>query len=190
MDVGPPCPPIFIRENNVVFFLCGLLTGGEKNWHVRVFWLTAPLCLAISYLSCFAGKKSWHVNQGTTKELYKNKIKKTWTCQWEKTVSLRRIFNTDCVPMLVCMMGFETSKPLKQTNEVAQSTCKNSVCPRNSPQPCLDPPKSEWHDGQRRINEAGKCIRENTAFRTKFRGGIRVQACHAAVSIEFAYLAA
>ncbi len=30
----------------------------------------------------------------------------------------------------------------------------------NWPQPCLDPPKSKWHDGQRRINEAGKCIRE------------------------------
>ncbi len=43
------------------------------------------------------------------------------------------------------------------------------------------PPKSEWHDGQRQINEAGKCIRENAALRTKFRGGVRVQACHAAV---------
>ncbi len=32
--------------------------------------------------------------------------------------------------------------------------CRNSVCSRNSPQPCLDPPKSKWHDGQRRINEA------------------------------------
>ncbi len=47
--------------------------------------------------------------------------------------------------------------------------------------------KSEWHDGQRRIIEAGKCIRENTALRTKFRGGVRVQACHAAGSIEFAF---
>ncbi len=56
-----------------------------------------------------------------------------------------------------------------------------SVCSKNSPQPCLDPPKSEWHDGQRQINEAGKCIMENTALRTKFRGGVRVQACHAAV---------
>ncbi len=43
------------------------------------------------------------------------------------------------------------------------------------------PPESDWHDGQRQINEAGKCIRENTALRTKFRGGVRVQACHAAV---------
>ncbi len=43
------------------------------------------------------------------------------------------------------------------------------------------PPKSEWHDGQRQINETGKCIRENTALRTKFRGGVRVQACHVAV---------
>ncbi len=34
---------------------------------------------------------------------------------------------------------------------------------------------------------AGKCIRENTALRTKFRGGVRVQACHAAVSLEFAF---
>ncbi len=50
-----------------------------------------------------------------------------------------------------------------------------------APQPCLDPPKSKWHDGQRQINEAGKCIRENTVLRTKFRGGVRVQACHAAV---------
>ncbi len=57
--------------------------------------------------------------------------------------------------------------------------CRNSVCSRTSPQPCLDPPKSEWHNGQRQINEAGKCIRENTALRTKFRGGVRVQACHA-----------
>ncbi len=48
-------------------------------------------------------------------------------------------------------------------------------------------PKSEWHDGQRRINEAGKCTRENMALRTKFRGGVRVQACHAAVCIEFAF---
>ncbi len=31
--------------------------------------------------------------------------------------------------------------------------------------------KSEWHDGQRRIIEAVKCIRENTALRTKFRSG-------------------
>ncbi len=65
--------------------------------------------------------------------------------------------------------------------------CKNSVCSRNSPQPCLDPHKSEWHDGQRQINEAGKCIRENTAWRTKFRGGARVEACQAAVWIEFAF---
>ncbi len=66
-------------------------------------------------------------------------------------------------------------------------SCKNSVCSRNSPQPCLDPPKSEWHDGQRQINEAGNCIRENTALRTKFRGGVWVQACHAAVWIEIVF---
>ncbi len=63
----------------------------------------------------------------------------------------------------------------------SDEVCKSSVCSRNSPQPCLDPPKSEWHDGQMQINEAGKCIRENTALRTKFRGDVRVQACHAAV---------
>ncbi len=61
--------------------------------------------------------------------------------------------------------------------------CRNSVCSRNSPQPCLGPPISKWHDGQRRINEVGKCIRENTAF----RGGVRVLACHAAVCIEFSF---
>ncbi len=59
--------------------------------------------------------------------------------------------------------------------------CKEPVCSTNSPQPCLDPPKSELHDGQRRINEAGKCSRENTSFWTILRGGVRVQACHAAV---------
>ncbi len=32
------------------------------------------------------------------------------------------------------------------------------VCSRNSPQQCLYPPKSEWHDGQIRINEVGKYI--------------------------------
>ncbi len=45
-------------------------------------------------------------------------------------------------------------------------------------------PKSEWHDCQRQINEVEKCFRENTALRTKFGGGVRVQACHAAVCIE------
>ncbi len=44
-------------------------------------------------------------------------------------------------------------------------------------------PKSKWHDDQRQINEAGKFIRGNTALRTKFRGGVRVQACHAAVRV-------
>ncbi len=45
------------------------------------------------------------------------------------------------------------------------------------------PRKSKWYDGQRRINEAGKCIRENTALRTKFISGVRIQA----VCLEFAY---
>ncbi len=49
------------------------------------------------------------------------------------------------------------------------------------------PPKSEWHDGQRWVNEVGKCVSENRALRTKFRGGVRVQAWHAAVLIEFAF---
>ncbi len=49
------------------------------------------------------------------------------------------------------------------------------------------PPKSKWHDGHRRVHEAGKCIRESTALRTKFRGDVRVQVCHAAVYLEFAF---
>ncbi len=48
-------------------------------------------------------------------------------------------------------------------------------------------PKSEWHNGQRQINEAGKCIGENTALRTKFRSGFRVQACHVAAWLEFVF---
>ncbi len=38
-------------------------------------------------------------------------------------------------------------------------------------------PKSKWHDGQRQINEAGKCVRGITALRTEFRGGVHVQVC-------------
>ncbi len=79
---------------------------------------------------------------------------------------------------------------IRRIQSLRARQCRNSVCSRNSPQSCLDPHKSEWHDGQRQLNEAGKCIRKNTALRTKFRGGVRVQACHAAVSIEFAFLAA
>ncbi len=56
-----------------------------------------------------------------------------------------------------------------------------------APQPGLDPPKSEWHDGQRQINEAGKYIRDYTALRTKSRCGVRVQVLHAAVCVEFAF---
>ncbi len=62
--------------------------------------------------------------------------------------------------------------------------CRNSACSRNSPQPCLDHPKSKWHDGQRWINEAEKCIMGNTVLRTKFRSVVCVQACHAAVWID------
>ncbi len=43
------------------------------------------------------------------------------------------------------------------------------------------PPNQKWHIDQRRINEAGKCIRENTAFLTVLRDVVRVQLCHAAV---------
>ncbi len=60
--------------------------------------------------------------------------------------------------------------------------CRFSAYARHSPHPCLDPPKSEWHDGLRRINEAGRCIKKNTALRTKFKGDVSVQVCHAAVS--------
>ncbi len=34
--------------------------------------------------------------------------------------------------------------------------CKESSCYTNNFQPCLDPPKAEWHDGQKRVNETGK----------------------------------
>ncbi len=55
------------------------------------------------------------------------------------------------------------------------------------PQLCLDPPKSKRHDGQSRINEMGKRSRQNTAFWMILRGSVRVQACRAAVWIEFAF---
>ncbi len=45
-----------------------------------------------------------------------------------------------------------------------QRRCKEPVCSTSTPQPCLDPPKLKWHNNQRRINEAEKYIRENTAF--------------------------
>ncbi len=64
---------------------------------------------------------------------------------------------------------------------------QGAVCPTNNPQSCIDPPKSQWHDAQRRINETGKSTRENTAFWTILRGGVRVQAWHAALRIEFAF---
>ncbi len=56
-----------------------------------------------------------------------------------------------------------------------------------APQPCLNPAKSKWHDDDTWINEAGKWIRENTALKTKLRGGVRVQAYHATVCLEFAF---
>ncbi len=37
------------------------------------------------------------------------------------------------------------------------------------------PPNQNVTYGQKRINEAGRCIRENTAFRTVLRSGVRVQ---------------
>ncbi len=37
------------------------------------------------------------------------------------------------------------------------------------------------------MNEVGKCTSENTAFRTILRAGVCIQACHAAVCLEFAF---
>ncbi len=55
-----------------------------------------------------------------------------------------------------------------QTSHGRLHLCKNFVCFLNSPPPGVAPPQAEWHDGHRQINEAGKCIRENTALRKKF----------------------
>ncbi len=41
-------------------------------------------------------------------------------------------------------------------------------------QPCLDPPKSNRYDGQRRISVVLKCNRNNTAFRTMLRDDVHV----------------
>ncbi len=49
------------------------------------------------------------------------------------------------------------------------------------------PPKSKGHDDQRQINETGKFTRENKAFWTILGGGVRAQACHAAVYKDFAF---
>ncbi len=46
--------------------------------------------------------------------------------------------------------------------------CTNSLCSRNSPSHVSIPPKNQRKNGE------GKCIRENTALRMKFRGDIRV----------------
>ncbi len=40
----------------------------------------------------------------------------------------------------------------------SECICRVSVCPSNSTQSCPLPPDPEWHDDQRRINGAGKCI--------------------------------
>ncbi len=45
----------------------------------------------------------------------------------------------------------------------------------------LDSPKSEWHVGQRQINEAENVLGKNTALRTILRGGVRIQTCRVAV---------
>ncbi len=67
---------------------------------------------------------------------------------------------------------------------VDRRRCKESVYSTYDFQSCLDPPKSKWHDGQRRINKAVKCIRENTALFAMLRGGVRVQSGRSAVSIR------
>ncbi len=64
---------------------------------------------------------------------------------------------------------------------------KGSVCFYVQPPAIPRSPKSTRHDCQRQINEAGKCIRDNTAFWTIFPDGARVEACRMAVSIEFAF---
>ncbi len=42
---------------------------------------------------------------------------------------------------------------------MCRGACKESVSSTSNPPPCLDSPISKWHDGQRRINEVGRCIR-------------------------------
>ncbi len=68
----------------------------------------------------------------------------------------------------ISLTGFIRSNvlPGRAFNECRGVSCIYPVCSRNSPQPCLDLPKSKWHDGQSQINEAGKYFRENAAFWT------------------------
>ncbi len=64
---------------------------------------------------------------------------------------------------------------------------KQQFAQRKTPSHVSLPPKSKWHVGQRRINETGKCITENTAFSMVLRAGVRVRLCRVAVCIEFAF---
>ncbi len=76
---------------------------------------------------------------------------------------------------------------LIRTINTTLNACKVTGLFYEQPPTMSRSPKSKWHDGQRQINEAGKCVSGITALRTKFRGGAHVQACHAAVLIEFAF---
>ncbi len=55
------------------------------------------------------------------------------------------------------------------------------VCSSDNPQPCLDPPKSKGHDGQRQISWVGKMYWKVTTLRMQLRGGVCVQSGRAAV---------
>ncbi len=59
-----------------------------------------------------------------------------------------------------------------RTADVYAFICKESVRSTNNPQPCLDPPKSEWHDGQRQLNEAVKYSLLNDIKRWRSCSGV------------------
>ncbi len=64
-------------------------------------------------------------------------------------MKIRNYLNVTTLSILI------TSNPISYyvpASQYLKTSCNNS----HAPQPCLDPPKSKWHDGQRRINEAGK----------------------------------
>ncbi len=96
----------------------------------------------------------------------------------EKKLNTYLVSRSDVISL--CFSSIYYSTQTEHAIQVLHLRCKNSVCSRYSPQPCLDPPKSEWHDGQRQINEAGKCIRkiqpyeQNSEVASEFRRATRL----------------
>ncbi len=157
-----------ILNKDILFHSCMEQNYTEKGIGIAKFVFFSRMHLVLFWSSTFylgSYLVTYRLSLQCTVHLIENFIQ-LQTIHWKKECCvLCSIFQ---IPTKIYSDGFKGSFRAFLSNRFFSTT---------NPQFCFDPtPNPKWHDDQRRINEAGKCIREHTAFEValEFRRATRL----------------